>query len=67
MSSPARTEDVIRVERGEADEEELAALVALLSFLARGEELPKTRPGRPAAHGWRPREEGSYRAPHSWH
>ncbi|NDZ81617.1 acyl-CoA carboxylase subunit epsilon [Streptomyces sp. SID10853] len=66
MSSPERTGDVIRVERGEADEEELAAVVALLSFLTRGEEPREPRPGRPSAQGWRPRDEGPYRAPHSW-
>ncbi|WP_405783651.1 acyl-CoA carboxylase subunit epsilon [Streptomyces sp. NBC_00859] len=66
MSSPVGADGVIRVERGEAGEEELAAIVALLSLLARGRQAHGLRPGRPVGRGWRPEEEGPYRAPHSW-
>ncbi|OIJ65982.1 acyl-CoA carboxylase subunit epsilon [Streptomyces mangrovisoli] len=57
----------IRVEKGHADPEEVAAITAVL--LARAAAQPDTAPahhGRPKA-GWRRLErEGGFRAPHSW-
>ncbi|MGY0490694.1 acyl-CoA carboxylase subunit epsilon [Streptomyces sp. WG-D5] len=71
MSSPVRTDAVVRVERGNADDEELAAVVALLTLLARGEDGGDGAgdgrgSARAATRRWRPQEEGLYRAPHSW-
>ncbi|WP_327697899.1 MULTISPECIES: acyl-CoA carboxylase subunit epsilon [unclassified Streptomyces] len=58
----------IRVEKGHAEPEEVAAITAIL--LARAASAPATAPahrGRPKA-GWRRLErEGGFRAPHSWH
>ncbi|MET9502378.1 acyl-CoA carboxylase subunit epsilon [Streptomyces sp. NPDC006259] len=57
----------IRVEKGHAEPEEVAALTAIL--LARAARSPEPAPvhrGRPKA-GWRRLErEGGFRAPHSW-
>ncbi|MET9733908.1 acyl-CoA carboxylase subunit epsilon [Streptomyces sp. NPDC006458] len=57
----------IRVEKGHADPEEVAALTAIL--LARAAAQPagdQAHPGRPRA-GWRRLErESGFRAPHSW-
>jgi hypothetical protein len=58
----------IRVEKGHAEPEEVAAITAIL--LARAAAAPAESPthrGRPRA-GWRRLErEGGFRAPHSWH
>ncbi|MFF1306078.1 acyl-CoA carboxylase subunit epsilon [Streptomyces sp. NPDC058307] len=58
----------IRVEKGHAEPEEVAAITAIL--LARAAAAPSSTParrGRPRA-GWRRLErEGGFRAPHSWH
>ncbi|MEV6836082.1 acyl-CoA carboxylase subunit epsilon [Streptomyces sp. NPDC051133] len=60
----------IRVEKGHADPEEVAAITAVL--LARAAARPaadsaQAHRGRPKA-GWRRLErEGGFRAPHSWH
>ncbi|MFI9834923.1 acyl-CoA carboxylase subunit epsilon [Streptomyces sp. NPDC051913] len=57
----------IRVEKGHADPEEVAAITAVL--LARAAAQPAETPDRrrPKA-GWRRLErEGGFRAPHSWH
>ena len=58
----------IRVEKGHAEPEEVAAITAIL--LARAAAAPAAAPahrGRPKA-GWRRLErEGGFRAPHSWH
>ncbi|MCX4789618.1 MULTISPECIES: acyl-CoA carboxylase subunit epsilon [unclassified Streptomyces] len=61
------TESVLRVEKGLADAEELAAITAVL--LARA----AAQPAAPAAHrgrstaGWRRLERTpGFRAPHSW-
>ncbi|MBE8477847.1 acyl-CoA carboxylase epsilon subunit [Streptomyces justiciae] len=59
----------IRVEKGHAEPEEVAAITALL--LARAAAQPSSTDqahrGRPKA-GWRRLErEGGFRAPHSWH
>ncbi|MER6632934.1 acyl-CoA carboxylase subunit epsilon [Streptomyces sp. NPDC000987] len=57
----------IRVEKGHAEPEEVAAITAVL--LARAAARPATAPahrGRPKA-GWRRLErEPGFRAPHSW-
>ncbi|MER7000743.1 acyl-CoA carboxylase subunit epsilon [Streptomyces sp. NPDC000410] len=66
MSSQARTDAVIRVERGGPDEEELAAVCALLSILARRTEQQESSPRTPTARGWRRQENPPYRAPLSW-
>ncbi|MGW2210028.1 acyl-CoA carboxylase subunit epsilon [Streptomyces sp. NPDC001781] len=58
----------IRVEKGLADPEEVAAITAVLlaRAAARPADTPTHRP-RPRA-GWRRLErEGGFRAPHSWH
>ncbi|SEN99726.1 acyl-CoA carboxylase epsilon subunit [Actinacidiphila rubida] len=59
-------ESIVRVERGHADPEELAALTAiLLARAAAGEPEPAT-PARSTA-GWRRLERSrGFRAPHSW-
>ncbi|MEV0961411.1 MULTISPECIES: acyl-CoA carboxylase subunit epsilon [unclassified Streptomyces] len=65
MITPA--ESLLRVEKGHADPEELAAITAVL--LARAASQPQTAPahrGRSTA-GWRRLERQSgFRAPHSW-
>ncbi|MFD4558866.1 acyl-CoA carboxylase subunit epsilon [Streptomyces sp. NPDC058469] len=57
----------IRVEKGHAEPEEVAAITAVL--LARAAAAPATEPHRPLPKaGWRRLErEGGFRAPHSWH
>ncbi|MGV4988453.1 acyl-CoA carboxylase subunit epsilon [Streptomyces sp. NPDC001709] len=66
MSGGTRTDAVVRVERGGADETELAAVCAVLSVLAWHAERqePSTRPA--SAWRWRHQEKPGYRAPHSW-
>ncbi|MGJ3561003.1 acyl-CoA carboxylase subunit epsilon [Streptomyces sp. INA 01156] len=57
----------IRVEKGHAEPEEVAAITAIL--LARAATRPLRRPGppRPRQAGWRRLErEPGFRAPHSW-
>lgn len=64
----AMTSADIRVEKGLADPEEVAAITAVLlaRAAARPAETPTHRP-RPRA-GWRRLErESGFRAPHSWH
>ncbi|MFJ1812121.1 MULTISPECIES: acyl-CoA carboxylase subunit epsilon [unclassified Streptomyces] len=58
----------IRVEKGHAEPEEVAAITAVLLARAAAQSSPtETRRGRPKA-GWRRLErEGGFRAPHSWH
>ncbi|MEU6283708.1 acyl-CoA carboxylase subunit epsilon [Streptomyces sp. NPDC047028] len=57
----------IRVEKGQAGPEEVAAITAvLLARAAAAPELAPVRRGRPRA-GWRRLErEPGFRAPHSW-
>ena len=58
----------IRVEKGHAEPEEVAAITAILlaRAAARTSEPAPTPRGRPRA-GWRRLErEGGFRAPHSW-
>ena len=58
----------IRVEKGHAEPEEVAAITAIL--LARAAAAPDAAPdhhGRRPKAGWRRLErEGGFRAPHSW-
>ncbi|MFI5966004.1 acyl-CoA carboxylase subunit epsilon [Streptomyces asoensis] len=58
----------IRVEKGHAEPEEVAAITAVLLARAAAQPSPtETRHRRPKA-GWRRLErEGGFRAPHSWH
>ncbi|MER6076013.1 acyl-CoA carboxylase subunit epsilon [Streptomyces sp. NPDC001852] len=59
----------IRVEKGHAEPEEVAAITAVLLARAAAQPTPsaRTRRGRAKA-GWRRLErEGGFRAPHSWH
>ncbi|MFH9724376.1 acyl-CoA carboxylase subunit epsilon [Streptomyces sp. NPDC017254] len=65
MTTPA---NLLRVEKGHADPEELAAITAVLLARAasRSDEDPATGHTRTAA-GWRRLErEHGFRAPHSW-
>ncbi|MFC8589719.1 acyl-CoA carboxylase subunit epsilon [Streptomyces sp. NPDC057217] len=66
MSTPA---NLLRVEKGHADPEELAAITAVLLARAATRPTPDTtgtHHGRSAA-GWRRLErEHGFRAPHSW-
>ncbi|MET8685638.1 acyl-CoA carboxylase subunit epsilon [Streptomyces sp. NPDC004732] len=57
---------LLRIERGQASDEELAALAVTLFSLAAGRPPGGPDAGRPAA-AWRPPEHArAYRAPHSW-
>lgn len=59
---------LLRIERGQATEEELAAVAVALFSLVRGRGGPRAGDGgrRPGVL-WRPgRWAGLYRAPHSW-
>ena len=58
----------IRVEKGHAEPEEVAAITAILlaRAAARPSETP-SHPGRPKARWRRLEREGGFRAPHSWH
>ncbi|WP_405648922.1 acyl-CoA carboxylase subunit epsilon [Streptomyces sp. NBC_00019] len=56
----------IRVEKGHAEPEEVAAITAILLARAAAQPASPDRP-HPKA-GWRRLErEGGFRAPHSWH
>jgi hypothetical protein len=60
-------ESLLRVEKGHADPEELAAITAVL--LARANARPQAHTPRPAQSmaGWRRLERTpGFRAPHSW-
>ncbi|MGW7361824.1 acyl-CoA carboxylase subunit epsilon [Streptomyces sp. NPDC054802] len=67
MSTPTDPSSLLRVEKGQADPEELAAITAVL--MARAAAQPDTAPahrGRTTA-GWRRLERArGFRAPHSW-
>ena len=57
----------IRVEKGHAEPEEVAAITAVLLARAAAQPEPRTHRGRAKA-GWRRLErEPGFRAPHSWH
>ncbi|MGW3122547.1 acyl-CoA carboxylase subunit epsilon [Streptomyces sp. NPDC001107] len=59
----------IRVEKGHAEPEEVAAITAVLLARAAAAPSDDTQPHRGRAKaGWRRLErEGGFRAPHSWH
>ncbi|MCE0446718.1 acyl-CoA carboxylase subunit epsilon [Streptomyces tricolor] len=59
----------IRVEKGHAEPEEVAAITAILMARAAAQPTPSAQPHRGRAKaGWRRLErEGGFRAPHSWH
>jgi Acyl-CoA carboxylase epsilon subunit len=62
----AVTGDVLRVERGQAGPEELAAVTAVLLARAAAQPAAEARADRPRA-GWRRLErERGFPAPHSW-
>ncbi|WP_434597029.1 acyl-CoA carboxylase subunit epsilon [Streptomyces sp. A5-4] len=66
MSIPAQS-SLLRVEKGQAAPEELAAITAIL--LARAASHPETEPthGPRSTAGWRRLERTpGFRAPHSW-
>ncbi|AJF67456.1 acyl-CoA carboxylase subunit epsilon [Streptomyces vietnamensis] len=63
MSTPA---NLLRVEKGTADPEELAAITAVLLARAASQPTETVTHGRTTA-GWRRLErEHGFRAPHSW-
>jgi hypothetical protein len=66
LSTPA--DSLVRVEKGHADPEELAALTAiLLARAAAGEgEAEQPRPARSTAAWRRLERTPGFRAPHSW-
>jgi acyl-CoA carboxylase epsilon subunit-like protein len=66
VSTPA--DSLVRVERGHADPEELAALTAiLLARAAAGEvDAAEARPARSTAAWRRLERTPGFRAPHSW-
>ncbi|MQY39415.1 hypothetical protein SRB17_74420 [Streptomyces sp. RB17] len=59
----------IRVEKGHAEPEEVAAITAVLLARAAAQPTPSAHTHRARAKaGWRRLErEGGFRAPHSWH
>jgi len=58
---------VVRVEKGQASEEELAAVTALLLARAAAHTRPAPRHPRRSTAPWRRLERTpGYRAPHSW-
>ena len=64
MSAPA--EHLLRVERGHAEPERLAAIIAILVARAAAARAPAPRRSRSKA-GWRrPERTPGFRAPHSW-
>ncbi|MEU9232626.1 acyl-CoA carboxylase subunit epsilon [Streptomyces sp. NPDC058525] len=59
------TDTLLRVEKGNAAPEELAAITAIL--LARAAATPETVPAPRSQAGWRRLERTpGFRAPHSW-
>ncbi|WP_282694114.1 acyl-CoA carboxylase epsilon subunit [Streptomyces sp. CC208A] len=66
MTTPA-TAGLLRVEKGQADPEELAALTAVLLARAATQPEPAVAGHARTAAGWRRLErENGFRAPHSW-
>ncbi|MEU4175993.1 acyl-CoA carboxylase subunit epsilon [Streptomyces sp. NPDC026589] len=64
--SPTSAESVLRVEKGHADPEELAAITAVLMARAAAQPTAPAHRGRDTA-GWRRLERTpGFRAPHSW-
>lgn len=71
MNDGAQLGSLVRVERGEANAEELAAVTALLlaraAATSQHAQVPARRGGRPTKAGWRRLErQHGFRAPHSW-
>ncbi|MGW8380789.1 acyl-CoA carboxylase epsilon subunit [Streptomyces sp. ODS28] len=65
-------QSLVRVEKGEANEEELAAVTALLlaraAATARHAQIPAASRNRTTKAGWRRLERApGFRAPTSWH
>ncbi|KOV66044.1 acyl-CoA carboxylase subunit epsilon [Streptomyces sp. MMG1121] len=57
----------IRVEKGHAEPEEVAAITAILMARAAARPTPSAHRAHPKP-GWRRLErEGGFRSPHSWH
>ncbi|MEU2115992.1 acyl-CoA carboxylase subunit epsilon [Streptomyces sp. NPDC016459] len=63
MSTPA---NLLRVEKGHADPEELAAITAVLLARAASQPEPAGHHGRTTARWRRLEREHGFRAPHSW-
>ncbi|MFJ3666602.1 acyl-CoA carboxylase subunit epsilon [Streptomyces sp. NPDC090106] len=58
----------IRVEKGHAGPEEVAAITAILLARAAARPTDQAHPTTTPRAGWRRLErEGGFRAPHSWH
>ncbi|WP_062205789.1 acyl-CoA carboxylase subunit epsilon [Streptomyces sp. NBRC 109706] len=67
MSSETTDPRLVRVERGAASAEELAAVTALLMARAARSGAPTPAPVHPRTAGWRRLERVStYRVPRSW-
>ncbi|WP_055569883.1 acyl-CoA carboxylase epsilon subunit [Streptomyces atriruber] len=69
MDAAGNRTALLRIERGQASDEELAALAVTLLSLAAGRPPggPGTGTARRPADAWRPPEHArAYRAPHSW-
>ncbi|UED86830.1 acyl-CoA carboxylase subunit epsilon [Streptomyces profundus] len=67
MTSETTDPRLVRVERGAASAEELAAVTALLMARAARSEAPRPAPALPRTAGWRRLERVSaYRVPRSW-
>ncbi|MEU4267023.1 acyl-CoA carboxylase subunit epsilon [Streptomyces sp. NPDC026092] len=66
MTTPA-TANLLRVEKGHADPEELAAITAVLLARAAAQPADDSTPSGRSTAGWRRLErENGFRAPHSW-
>ncbi|CAM3121774.1 acyl-CoA carboxylase epsilon subunit [Streptomyces albus] len=67
MEPDGTKEEVVRVERGRAAPEELAAVTALLLARAAAVHAARPRRRRTTKAGWRrPERRLGFRAPHSW-
>ncbi|MFI8826528.1 acyl-CoA carboxylase subunit epsilon [Streptomyces sp. NPDC053431] len=65
MTTPA-TASLLRVEKGHADPEELAAITAVLLARAAAQPAEPAHDGRSTARWRRLERENGFRAPHSW-
>ncbi|MER6983810.1 acyl-CoA carboxylase subunit epsilon [Streptomyces carpinensis] len=68
MGEPGVTGLALRIERGRADEEELAALAVVLCSVLAGQEAADAGPEPADAPSWRrPERSGAaYRSPYCW-
>ncbi|MFC8130177.1 acyl-CoA carboxylase subunit epsilon [Streptomyces sp. NPDC057302] len=66
MGNPDSTQAVLRLERGQASDEELAALTVVLLSLHRDDAEPGHGQGRRPLNGSRWWKNPGYRAPRSW-